>query len=94
MASLVAGNAEWLAGESPANKVNCAKFVSFDIADIRHPRYIGPMLLEDFEAERVALHLADALHPSPLQAQVEAADACEQAYESHATPVKRSFCNS
>ena len=85
MAAALPGNAEWLAGESPANKVNCAKFISFDIADIRHPHHVGPMFLEDREAEGITLHLADAFHPRPFQAQVETANASKEGQEPHSS---------
>jgi hypothetical protein len=53
-----------------------------DIVNVLHPPHLRPVPAEHLEAERIFLHLPDAAHARPLQAQAESADAREQVQES------------
>jgi hypothetical protein len=76
-----AGVTDVLAGESAADEVNGFEFVSCDLSDVAITFYLRPVFREHLLAERINLDLPAALHASALQAEIHAADACEQRAE-------------
>jgi hypothetical protein len=62
------------------NNSVCSEPVGGKLSDISINRNLGPMFVEDANGERLDLAERDSLEPArALQAQVEAANACEEA---------------
>jgi hypothetical protein len=84
----LASDREVLAREAATDEVDRADEPCVSCPAIRSPNvvvpwHVRPVLCEDLPAVLVDLHLADALVPSLLKAQVKAADAGEQTDEFH-----------
>jgi hypothetical protein len=72
------GIADVLAREAATDDIDFpVAFFRGERADIGVSPDIGPVLGEDFLGIRVDLHLPHTLHPSPLKAEIETADASE-----------------
>lgn len=69
------GERHWLAGESSANKVNWIESACIKVMDVSVLLDIRPVFSQDGPSIFVFLALPVALHPGPLQAEIEAADA-------------------
>lgn len=76
----------WLAGETPGNKVDWLELGASDIADVSVARDVGPPLGEGGGAERVDLDLPAALPARPLEAEVDPADPGEKGPEGRLPP--------
>lgn len=77
-ADALSGSADILAGESPANNVNCGKVAG--CSDIGIPRGIGPVAREHGAAVRVDLDLPDnGAEAGALEAEIHATDARKEA---------------
>lgn len=74
----LAGEADVLAGEATADQVHRLEVVGADGADVVETLGIWKVLGEDGLAVGVELDLPGGLHPRPLEAEVEAADASEE----------------
>ena len=77
------GCAERLTWEPAANKVNCSKFVSFDISYISHADNCRPMFCKHGLAFFIYLDLADALHSGTFKPKIEAAYTCKEGNKAH-----------
>jgi hypothetical protein len=89
LASLLSGNGERLAGEASANNVNCPDPVTLQhlrsqFLHIRVARHVRPVLRQHAPAKLVLLAEGNRRHPSPLEAQREAANARENVQHPHA----------
>jgi hypothetical protein len=73
-AASLPGIACWLTRDSPANKVNCSEFCSFDIFYISHPFNMRPVVRENALTKWINFNLTYALHSSTFKAKVKTAD--------------------
>ena len=93
-AGLLAGDAEVLTGESPADEVDGSD-VRFGKALLRDLGYVaevqnaGPVLRQHPARVGINLRLPDDGHARSLKAEVEPADPAEQAEDSHAFGFRR-----
>jgi hypothetical protein len=67
-----------LAGEASADEVDRGEVVGADISHVLESLGVGEVLGEDGAAVVILLDLPGGLHPGSLEAEVEAADACEE----------------
>jgi hypothetical protein len=78
-----AGRGEWLAGEPSADEIDGWQVVPSALPHVSKPGNVGPMLGEHPLTVIIYLHLPCALHSRPLEAQIEATHASEEATETH-----------
>jgi hypothetical protein len=76
-----------LAGEAAADEVDGGEVVGADVSHVLEPLGVGEVLGEDGAAVGVLLDLPGRVHPCSLEAEVEAADACEEGADIHFAPV-------
>jgi hypothetical protein len=81
------GNAERLAGETSAYKVNWFEVVFSDIPDISIAFYMRPMLGKDFVAEGVDFDLPYDLHPGTFKTKIKTTDTGKEGTNLHIPPV-------
>jgi len=74
----LAGDGEVLAGEASADEVDGGEVVGAGVSDVPEPLGVGEVLGKDGAAVGVLLDLPGDAHPCSLEAEVEAADACEE----------------
>jgi hypothetical protein len=79
----LAGEANVLAGEPPADEVNGCEVVGSDFSHILVSLGVGEVAFEDSPAVLVLLDLPCRSHPGPLKAEVESPDSCEKASDIH-----------
>jgi hypothetical protein len=82
-----AGGAEVLAGESAADEVDRREVLGADFPDVLVALRFGEVAGEDRSAVGVELDLPGDPHPGALEAEVEAADAREEAADIHTPPL-------
>jgi len=83
LSSASSGDTDGLAGEPAANEVDTLHVLPLDLCHVTQVRYVGPMLRQDFAAERVDLRLPHGLHTGALQPELEATDTGEQRPDLH-----------
>lgn len=88
-ASLVASDAEVLAGEASADEVDGGEVVCSDRSHVFESLGVGEVLGEYGSAVGVELDLPEGAHSGSLEAEVEAADPCEERAdrEGHVTAI-------
>jgi hypothetical protein len=77
------GDADVLAGESPANNVNWPDIVGVQVTHIAEAGHVRPVLAEHGSAIGVDLAERDCSHPGSLESEREAADSAEEVKYSH-----------
>jgi hypothetical protein len=75
--------AEILTREPAGDEVNGFKLWSGDVSDVSMFRHLGPMLRQNFAAERIYFHLPFTRHPGTLKAKIHSADPAEETTEGH-----------
>jgi hypothetical protein len=73
------GDADVLAGESPADDIDWFEVVLSGCSDIEFPVNAGPPRFKDAVAEGVDFDLPDRFYPGPFKPQLYAAYAAEKA---------------
>jgi len=68
-----------LTGETTAEHIDWGDDPGSDVPDIRHAKHVRPVLLKNALGIRVDLALPHAAHTGPLEAEIEAAHAGEEA---------------
>ena len=68
-----------LAGEAPGEHVDLVEVVRTAVAHVGEAGHVGPMQREDLAAEVVNLDLPGAAHARPVEPEVDATDAREEA---------------
>ena len=84
----LAGEADGLAGETPADEVNVLS-AGVDVSDVFVDRDVRPVVSEYVPAEGLDLAHPAGLHACPLESEVESSDAGEQrSNREHVTGVR------
>jgi hypothetical protein len=82
-----AGAAEVLTGEPAADEIDGVELAGSDLSHVLEPGGVGEVLGEDGSAVGVLLDLPGDAHPGALEAELEPADAGEEASDIHAPPL-------
>jgi hypothetical protein len=81
LAAAAAGAADGLTREPSGDEVGSGQVIGLDLLDVAPAGHVRPVLGQHPPAVGVDLDLADAPPPGPLQAEIQTADAGEQAKE-------------
>jgi hypothetical protein len=87
-AFLLAGHAHRLAGNPGAYQIDfpIVAFVWRECLNLAPPRNVGPMLCQNRRGVCVTLHLPLAGHAGTFEAEIKAANPCEERAEGHGHP--------